>query len=193
MKFDVVFYHGMLSKRKLPASAVVAPAVSPRLAMKKIAAVEEARAIMTQGMQWGVWKWLMEKKRVRGLADEARAALDTLEMKVKLTWNDELKIAYNQLVSEDGNEKRRRKSKSKNDGAATTANSNSKVTAAVKRIKEADDDAYNAHEDAEDLFAEAERKMSTSMAREAARKALEAYDLHEAAIRKAEALSREKA
>ena len=159
--------------------------------MKKIAAVEDARAIMTQGMQWGVWKWLLEKKRVRAIADEARAALDDLEMKVKLTWSDELKIAYNQLVSEDDDGKRRRsKSKGKSDGAAKITDA--RILAAVKRIKEADDDAYNTHEDAEDLFAEAERKMSTSMARDAARKALEAYDLHEAAIRKAETLAREK-
>jgi hypothetical protein len=34
--------------------------------------------------------------------------------------------------------------------------------------------------------------MSTGMAREAARKALAAYDLHESAIRKAEAPAREK-
>ena len=68
----------------------------------------------------------------------------------------------------------------------------SHVMTVVKRVKEADDDAYNAHEDAEDLFAEAEKRMSTSRAREAARKALEAYDLHEAAIRKAEALARAK-
>ena len=51
--------------------------------------------------------------------------------------------------------------------------------AAVTRVMEADDMAYNAHEDAEDVFAEAEKRMSTSGAREGARKALEAYDLHE--------------
>jgi hypothetical protein len=70
--------------------------------MKKIPAVEEARAVMTQGMEWGVWKWLVEKKRVRAIADVARAALDEREMKVKLTWSDEYKLAYNQLVSENG-------------------------------------------------------------------------------------------
>jgi hypothetical protein len=59
-------------------------------------------------------------------------------------------------------------------------------------VKEADDNADNAHEDAEDAFAEAEKRMSTSMAREAAGKALDAYDLHEAAIRKAEALAQAK-
>ncbi len=159
--------------------------------MKKLPAVEDARAVMTQGLEWGVWKWLIEKKRVRALADEARAALDNLEMKVKLTWSDDLKLAYNQLISDNGDAKQaRRKSKA----AKPPANNkiDPKVLASVTRVKEADDDAYNAHEDAEEIFAEAERKMSTSMAREGARRALEAYDLHEAAIRKAEALVRGK-
>ncbi len=157
--------------------------------MKKLAAVEDARAIMTQGMEWGVWKWLMEKKRVRAIADKARAALDDQEMKVKLAWSDDLKIAYNQLVAEDGAPKRGR-NKGKEAKKSNGAKADPKALATVKRIKDADDDAYNAHEDAEDVFAEAERKMSTSMAREGARKALEAYDLHEAAIRKAEALAK---
>lgn len=162
--------------------------------MKKLAAVEDARAVMTEGLEWGVWKWLMEKKRVRAIADKARAALDDLEIQVKLTWSDDLKMAYNRLVAEDGGDAKRPGRKTAKDQKSAVANvADTKALAAVKRIKEADDDAYNAHEDAEDLFAEAERKMSTRMAREAARKALEAYDLHEAAIRKAEALAREKA
>jgi len=157
--------------------------------VKKLAAVEEARAVMTQGLEWGVWKWLIEKKRVRALADEARAALDDLEMKVKLTWSDDLKLAYNQLVSDNGDAKQARR---KSTAAKPPVNNkiDPKVLASVTRVREADDDAYNAHEDAEEIFAEAERKMSTSMAREGARRALEAYDLHEAAIRKAEALAR---
>jgi hypothetical protein len=65
-----------------------------------------------------------------------------------------------------------------------------KTVAAARRIIEADDTAYDAHEDAEEAFAEAEKKMSTEMARQGARKALEAYDLHEAAIHKAEALAK---
>lgn len=160
--------------------------------MKKLPAVEDARAVMTQGTEWGVWKWLTEKKRVRTIADQARATLDDVEMKVKLTWSDDLKVAYNQLVAQNGDAKQaRRQSHDKKKETANGADSRS--LSAVKRVKEADDDAYNAHEDAEDLFAEAEKKMSTSKAREAARKALEAYDLHEAAIRKAEALAHSKA
>ena len=146
---------------------------------------------MTEGTQWGVWKWLLEKKRVRAIADVARAALDRLEMKVKDTWSDDLKIVYNQLVSQEGDVKQARQ-KAKQGKKEAAPKIDSHVMTVVKRVKEADDDAYNAHEDAEDLFAEAERRMSTSTARAAARKALEAYDLHEAAIRKAEALAHPK-
>ena len=46
--------------------------------------------------------------------------------------------------------------------------------------------------DAEDTFTEGERRMSTDMAREGAGKALATYDLHEKAIRKAEAAARTK-
>ncbi len=161
--------------------------------MRKLPAVEQARAIMLEGTEWGVWKWLTEKKRVRELADKARAALDDAEMKTKLTWSDDLKIAYNRLVTENGTAERTRSkttSKAKDDKSAGMPKLDPKTLASVQRIQEADDNAYNAHEDAEEAFAEAEKKMSTRMARDAARKALEAYDLHESAIRKAEALAR---
>jgi len=156
--------------------------------MRKLPAVEDARAIMTQGTEWGVWKWLLEKKRVRAIADAARAALDEYEMKVKATWSDDLKIAYNQLVSQNGDAKQARQ-KAKPRKKEEPAKIDPRVMTAVRRVKEADDEAYHAHEDAEDLFAEAEKRMSTSMARDAARKALEAYDVHESSIRKAESLA----
>jgi hypothetical protein len=158
--------------------------------MKKLPAVEEARAIMTEGMEWGVWKWLMEKKRVREIADHARTALDELEIQVKLKWPDEYKLAYNELVSED--EPKRGRKPAKNKKSAAGSKSDPKIVAAVKAVADADDEAYNAHEDAEEVFAEAERKMSTSGAREGARMALVAYDKHEAAIKKAEALAKSK-
>ena len=160
--------------------------------MKKLPAVEEARAIMTEGMEWGVWKWLTEKKRVRQIADRARAALDELEMQVKLTWPDDYKLAYNQLVAENGSSKGPRKNNKKAKAGVVAVPCDPKILAAAEKIKEADDDAYNAHEDAEEVFADAERKMSTSLAREGARLALVAYDTHEAAIRKAEGLAKVK-
>ena len=57
----------------------------------------------------------------------------------------------------------------------------------VKKIKEADDEAYRARIDAEKTFDEAERQLSTSMAREGCGKAIHGWELHEKAIRKAEA------
>jgi len=42
--------------------------------------------------------------------------------------------------------------------------------------------------DAEATFDEAEKQLSTRLAREGCRKAIESWDLHEKAIRKAEAL-----
>ena len=159
--------------------------------MKKLPQVEAARAIMKEGMEWGVWKWLTEKKRVREIADQARAALDDLEQKVKASWPEDCKIAYNEFVSEQDRAKRPRKN-AKKGKAETALMTDVEIAKLAKAVAEADDEAYNAHEDAEDMFAEAERKMSTSGAREGARMALFAYDKHEAAIKKAEALVNKK-
>jgi len=160
--------------------------------MKKLSAVEEARAIMTDGMEWGVWKWLTEKSRVRGIADKARAALDDQEAQVKQTWPEEYKLAYNELVADNGGSARRARKAAKGGKTATAVKADPKIVTAVKAVADADDEAYNAHEDAEDTFAEAERKMSTAGAREGARMALIAYDKHEAAIKKAEAIAKGK-
>ena len=54
---------------------------------------------------------------------------------------------------------------------------------------QADEEAERARLDAEDTFDEAERRMSTDLAREGAGKALRTYELREAAIRKSEAAS----
>jgi hypothetical protein len=49
--------------------------------------------------------------------------------------------------------------------------------------------AERAHLDAENTFDEAERQLSTRLAREGCAKAIASWELHEAAIRKAEAAS----
>ncbi len=59
---------------------------------------------------------------------------------------------------------------------------------AVKQVKRADDESFRAHLDAENTFDEAERQLSTSMAREGCRKAIYSWELHEKAIRMAERL-----
>ena len=157
--------------------------------MRKLEAVEEARAIMTQGTEWGVFKWLMEKRKVRGIADRATAALNDAEDKVKATWSDELKRAYNYLATQNldaGNGKRAAKSKT----AAEPRDP--ELLAIAQKVLEADEETERMRLDAEDTFAEGERQMSTAMAREGAGKALATYDLHEKAIRKAEAAARAK-
>ena len=152
--------------------------------MRKLQAVEEARAIMTQGKEWGVFKWLMEKRKVRGIADRATAALNEAEDNVKATWSDDLKRAYNFLATQNGDAGKNKKTASKAFDPETLA--------IAQKVLDADEETERQRLDAEDTFAEGERRMSTDMAREGAGKALATYDLHEKAIRKAEAAARTK-
>ena len=134
--------------------------------MAKIAEVEEAKRLMTEAKEWSVWRWLTEKRRVRAAADAATAALDKAEMKVKARWPEDFKKSYRHKNT-DG------------------------IHPEVAEVKKADDAAYRARMDAEATFDEAERHLSASMAREGAQKAIDAYCLHERAIRKAEAVARQ--
>jgi hypothetical protein len=155
--------------------------------MKKLEAVEEARAIMTLGMDWGVFKWLMEKPRVRKIADRATEALNNAEDKVKATWSDELKLAYNYLATqEDNGSGNGKKGKSK----ALPKDIDPDALATAKGVYDADEETETMRLDAEDTFDEGEKKLSVAMARDGARKALATYDLHEKAIRKAEAAAK---
>jgi hypothetical protein len=155
--------------------------------MRKLPAVEEARAVMTEGMDWGVWRWLLEKRRVREIADQATAALDEADRKVKATWSDDLKKAYQELVDQ---EKPKRGHRRESDRKPGTDSISPEIRLTAKRVKEADDEAERTRLDAEDTFDEADRRMSTDLAREGCRKALETYDLRESAIRKSEAAAR---
>lgn len=152
--------------------------------MRKLPEVEEARAIMTQGMDWGVWKWLTEKKHVRKLADIATDALNAAEAKVKEGWPEELKQAYDAVVDEEFSTGKKKK--------AAGNGIDPELMKLAREVRKADVIAEQCRLDAEDLFAEAEKKMSTEGARQGAKKALERYDLHEAAIKKAEAAGKGK-
>ena len=154
--------------------------------MKKLEAVEDARVIMTQGMEWGVFKWLMEKPKVRKIADRATDALNTAEDKVKATWPDDLKRAYNHLATRPDEPSKKKTANGE------SAKFDADLLVVAKRIYDADEETERMRLDAEDTFAEGERKLSVAMARDGARKALATYDLHESAIRKAEAAARAK-
>lgn len=148
--------------------------------MRKLTEVEEAKALMAEAAGWSVVKWLSEKKRVRATADRANAALDRLDQEVKARWNDELKAAYGELGG---------------DSSRTAPRVNNRVQGIdpevrllAKKLKEFDDEAYRVRMDAEVTFDEAEKKLSTRLAREGCRKAIDSWDLHEQAIRKSEAV-----
>jgi hypothetical protein len=135
--------------------------------MRKLPAVEEAKGLMNEARDW--------KRKVRVAADEANAALSAFEKKVKAAWGDELKQAYRALPG-----------KPEGDGAE---NANA-IRRAVERVKLADVAAENARLEAEAIFDEAERRLSTSLAREGTEKAIASWKLREKAIREAEALTR---
>lgn len=153
------------------------------LLVDKIAEVETAKALMTEAMSWSVMKWLREKKRVRQAADRANAALDRLSESVKKRWNSGLKAAHEVLVAQmaSGTSADRAKKQS-------LPMADPEATLIVRKVKEADDEAYRARMDAEKTFDDAERQLSTSLAREGCRKAIHGWELHEKAIRKAEAV-----
>ena len=138
---------------------------------------------MTEAMVWSVMKWLREKKSVRAIADQANAALDRLAEATQCSWPDELKAAYLALGSEDDAPKSARSIPKKTSARPSTA-----ALLAAKRIKESDAEAYRARMDAEATFDEAEKKLSTSLAREGCRKAILSWDLKEKAIRIAEGM-----
>jgi hypothetical protein len=158
--------------------------------MHKLPAVEEAKELLTVAANWGVWKWLTEKSRVRQTADRAWEALDEYEEKVRSSWSEDLQKAYQELVAEasmNGNAKSRRDFEKAQQAAQGV---DPKIKAAAKRLKQADEEAYALRMQAEETFDEAERRMSTSMACEGSRQAVEAWELREKYIRKAEAAGR---
>jgi hypothetical protein len=156
--------------------------------MHKLVPVEDAKVLLNEGKNWGIWRWLTEKRRVRQTTDRGTEALDELEKTVKSTWSDDLTKAYAELVEAAALENGGPGSKRKYEKARKEAeNIDPKIKAAAKRVKDADDEAYRARMDAERMFDEAERRLSAGMAREASQVAIDAYGLREKAIRKAEA------
>ena len=143
--------------------------------MRKIPEVETAKQIMTEAQDWSLWHWLFEKRNVRKAADDANAALAAAEKKVKESWSADLQRAYAELSGS-----KRRAGRALDPGLVETA----------RIIKEMDDNAEQVRLEAEDIFDDADRRLSASIAREGTFKAIEAWILREKAIRKAEAAAR---
>ena len=139
---------------------------------------------MTEAMKWSVMQWLREKKNVRKTADQANAALDKLNREVKQRWPDSVKSAYDALVTQSAAYKQGNHNQPK----PSPPTGASEVSLLAKKLKDADDEAYRARAIAEEAFDEAEKQLSTRLAREGCLQAIRAWDMLEEAIRKAESI-----
>ena len=146
--------------------------------MKTISEVEIAKQLMNEAMRWSVMTWLREKKRVRKTADLANAALDRLCEELRQRWPDNIRTAYHAL--ESGNAKSNGRAGQK----APAIDSREFVIA--RQLKNANDEAYRARILAEQTFNDAEKRLSTSLAREACEKAIRSWELYEKAITEGE-------
>ncbi len=137
--------------------------------MRKLAEVEEAKALMAEAVGWSVMRWLREKKRVRKAADLANAALDRANREAKAGWSSDLQSAYRDFLG------------SKKEPAGDAA-----LPQFLRRVVRADEEARRARQDAQQTFDEAERQLSTALAREGCKKAIRQWELDEKAIAIAE-------
>jgi hypothetical protein len=138
---------------------------------------------MNEAMRWSVMRWLREKKRVRKTADQANAALDRLSEELLQRWPDSIKSAYHALGSNNAGLK-----SNGHPGQKTSAKEFRELVIA-RQLKDADDEAFCARMAAEKTFDNAEKRLSTSLAREGCQKAILSWELHERAIRESEKLS----
>jgi len=152
--------------------------------MRKLPEVQEAKDLMIQAMDWSSFKWLFEKSRVRQTADRANAALDRMNRSVKAQWSDEIKATHKRLCAKTPAALRRLEKDPPQQECT-----NPETVLLLEKIIEADHAAHRVRMDAEDTFDRAEKLMSTDLAREGCQKAIHSWELHEKAIRKAEAIA----
>ncbi len=141
--------------------------------MEKLPEVENAKALMQEAKNWSVMKWLREKKRVRAAADQANAALDNLRQKIQGRWPEDLQSSY--------------KTKP---GTQLAHNKSDSRLNKLNHVWEADQQAAQARELAEKTFDDAEKQLSTRLAREGCEKAVRSWELFEIAIDQAANLAR---
>lgn len=131
--------------------------------MKNLTEVEQARALMTEAIDWSVMKWLSEKKRVRKSADRANLVLNAVEADIRAKWSANFRAVYEKP------------------GAASP-----ETKRLASKIRDEHEAADRFRMEAEKTFDGAEKRLSTAMAREGCRQAIEGWDHHLEAIRLAE-------
>jgi hypothetical protein len=150
--------------------------------MKTPPEVETAKQLMNEAMRWSVMTWLREKKRVRKTADQANAALDRLSEELRQRWPGDIRRAYYELSTNQAALRPNGRSGQK------TPTNNSGEFVIARQLKDADEKAYRARMAAEKTFDDAEKRLSTSLAREGCQKAILSWELHERAIAETEKL-----
>jgi len=151
--------------------------------MRKLPEVQQAKELMNEAIDWSTFTWLFEKPRVRAIADRANAALDRLERSVKAHWSEEVKAEYKKLTGKATGPAR---GQQKEQQPSQTIDPQIRVL--LEQVMDADRAQERARQNAEETFDEAERQLSTGLAREGCKKAIHSWELHEKAIRKAEAV-----
>ena len=130
--------------------------------MKTLPEVETAKQLMNEATRWSVMRWLREKKRVRKTADQANAALDRVSEELRQRWPGDIKAAYQALGTNSAGE-------TAAPGQKTPAG-DSRAFVIARKLKDADEEAYRARMAAEKTFDDAEKRLSTSLAREGCQK-----------------------
>jgi hypothetical protein len=152
--------------------------------MRHLPEVQRARELMNEAIDWSTFKWLFEKSRVRKTADLANAALDKLQRATKARWSDEAKAEYKKLSGKAAGATRRQQQEQ------LPQTIDPQVGLLIEKVAEADKAAHRARMDAEETFERAERQMNISLAKEGCQKAIRSWELHEKAIRRAEAVTK---
>jgi hypothetical protein len=144
--------------------------------MRSLPEVETAKELMKEARKWSVMKWLREKKRLRKAADQANAALDRVSHELKQRWPENIRIAYQYLPS----------AMSPRKWDVRVQADDAEALELAHEVRDADEAACRARMIAEQTFDEAERKLSTTLAREGSVHAIQSWDLQEKAISLAE-------
>jgi hypothetical protein len=117
---------------------------------------------------------------VRKAADQANAALDRVSEELRQSWPDHIRSAYHAVGTSNPDLK-----PNSRPGQKTLAK-DSRDFVIARQLKDADDEAFRARMAAEKTFDDAEKRLSTSLAREGCLKAIQSWELHEKAISESE-------
>ncbi|HTS48054.1 MAG TPA: hypothetical protein VMH05_08920 [Bryobacteraceae bacterium] len=122
--------------------------------------VDQTKQLLEEAQGWSMWTWASEtnKGRVRSGIESATAALEREVERTKKSWS----VAWHQAY----------------DGADVDP----AMKRAVRKLKDAENEMNRATAQSKATFAEAERELSASKARQGAAEARRAIEIHETVL-----------